>query len=101
VATPSVPNYFLPLQPIRRHSKPAAERKLITEARVRLYERSYGLCELRLSPKCWRQITWHTMHACHVISRARGGPWDLDNLKAGCPECHLWEHSGGKVCPQK
>lgn len=93
---------FSALRPIRRRSKPTAEKAHITEARVQLYERSRGQCELRLSPKCWGGITWYTMHACHVISRPRGGTWNLDNLRAGCPECHIgWQHNGGKPCPQK
>jgi len=91
-----------PFQRIRRRTKPVAERRQITEARIRLYERSQGLCEMRISPKCWGQITWRTMHTCHVVSRGRGGQWDLENLEAACPECHIgWEHNGGKPCPPK
>jgi 5-methylcytosine-specific restriction endonuclease McrA len=87
---------------IRCHAKSRVERKRITEARVQLYERSQGLCELRLSAECWGQITWYTMHACHIRSRARGGPWDLENLQAGCPVCHSAQHNGGpKICPAK
>jgi hypothetical protein len=91
-----------PTQLIRRRRKSPAERRHITEARVALYERSEGLCELRLSPKCWARITWETMHTCHIISQARCGDWALENLKAGCPECHIgWQHNGGKPCPPK
>jgi 5-methylcytosine-specific restriction endonuclease McrA len=69
---------------------------------IRLYERSEGFCELRISPKCWRWITFESMHTCHVIHRSQGGTWDLDNLKAGCPECHTgWEHNGGKPCTRQ
>jgi 5-methylcytosine-specific restriction endonuclease McrA len=95
-------NFLFPPQQIRRRSKSAAERRHITEARIQLYERSGGMCELRLSPKCLVQVIFETMHMCHVVSRARGGTWDLDNLKAGCPECHIgWLHNGGKPCPPK
>jgi hypothetical protein len=87
---------------VRCHTKTRAERNLITEARIQVYERSQGLCELQLSPDCWRQITWHSFHACHIRSRARGGPWDLENLQAGCPACHDAQHNaGGKPCPAK
>jgi len=80
--------FLFPHRRIRSRSKSAAERKQIAEARAQLYQRSGGLCELRLSPKCWGQFTFSQMHTCHVVSRARGGTWYLDNLKAGCPECH-------------
>lgn len=94
--------YLFPFRQIRCRTKTRAERNRIIEARIQLYERSQGQCELRLSPKCWQWVSWETMHACHVISRARGGMWDLENLKAGCPECHIgWQHNGGKPCPQK
>ena len=94
--------FLFPHRRIRCHPRSAAERKQIAEARAQLYDRCQGLCELRLSPKCWGSITFETMHTCHVISRARGGTWDLDNLKAGCPECHTgWEHNGGKPGPPK
>jgi len=87
---------------ISSRSRSVAERKEITEVRVQLYQRSGGQCELRLSPKCWGQFTFAQMHTCHVRSRARCGTWDLDNLKAGCAECHIgWEHNGGKPCPPK
>jgi hypothetical protein len=87
---------------IRRHAKSPAERRHIAEVRAQLYERSAGQCEMRVSPKCLGWITFETMHTCHVISRARSGPWDLANLKAGCAECHIgWEHNGGKPCPPK
>jgi len=101
VATNSVLNVLFPSQAIRRHAKSAAERRHITEVRLQLFERSGGTCELRLSPKCWEWITWDTMHACHVVSRARGGNWELPNLLAGCPDCHYWQHQGGKLCPKK
>src|SRR5438132_586085 len=100
VSEVSIPPF--PFQRIRRKSKPIAERRHIMEIRVQLYERSGGLCELQVSPKCPRQISFLTMHTCHVVSRGRGGPWDLENLKAGCLECHIgWEHNGGKPCPPK
>jgi 5-methylcytosine-specific restriction endonuclease McrA len=94
--------FLFPHRRIRCRSKSAAERRHIAEVRAQLYERSAGQCELRSSPKCLVGITFETMHACHVISRARGGRFDLENLKAGCPECHIgWEHNGGKPCPPK
>lgn len=87
---------------IRRHAKSPAERRHIVEIRAQLYVRSAGQCEMRISPKCLGWINYETMHTCHVISRGRGGPWDLANLKAGCGECHIgWEHNGGKPCPPK
>jgi len=93
---------FFPLLVIRRKRKSTAERRQIAEARAQVYERSEGLCELRISPKCWRRITFATMHTCHVIHRSRGGTWDVENLRAGCPECHTgWQHNGGKPCPPK
>jgi hypothetical protein len=52
-----------------------------------LFERSLGVCEFRLSPKCWDWISWDTMHAAHIVSEARGGPFTLSNLKASCAEC--------------
>jgi hypothetical protein len=65
--------YLFPFRRIRCRGRSAAERRQITEARVRLYERSAGLCEMRCSPKCLVGITFETMHTCHVVSRARGG----------------------------
>jgi 5-methylcytosine-specific restriction endonuclease McrA len=95
-------SFLFPLQPIRCHPKSTAERRHITEIRLQLFERSGGRCELQLGPQCWDWISWDTMHTAHIVSRARGGPWDLDNLLAACPACHAAQHNGGfKVCPPK
>jgi hypothetical protein len=56
--------FLFPHRRIRARSKSTAERRQIAEARAELYERSQGLCELRLSPKCWVRITFETMHTC-------------------------------------
>jgi hypothetical protein len=94
--------YIFPFRRIRCRTKTRAERNRIIDARVQLYERSQGQCELGLSSLCWGSISWWTMHTCHVISRARGGTWDLENLKAGCPDCHAAQHNaGGKPCAPK
>ena len=91
----NVSNFLFLSQPIWHHSKSAAERQHIREIRLQLFERSGGNCELRVSPWCWDWISWDTMHACHIVSQARGGEWELNNLKAGCPECHIGrEHNG-------
>jgi hypothetical protein len=93
---------FFPPFAIRRKRKSTAERRHITEVRIQLYERSEGSCEVRESPKCWNWISWETMHAAHQVSAARGGKFELSNLRASCPECHIgWEHNGGKPCPSK
>jgi len=89
-------------QRFKHHSTPAAEKRQKALVRQQAFDRSGGQCELRLSPKCWLWITPETMHACHVVSRARGGAWEVSNIKAGCPECHIgWQHNGGKPCPPK
>jgi 5-methylcytosine-specific restriction endonuclease McrA len=94
--------YLFPFRRIRCRSKSAAERRQITEARIQLYERSGGACELALSPQCWRTITFLTMHMHHVTTRARGARWDLANLLAICPACHDAQHNAnGKPCPPK
>jgi len=86
---------------IRCHSLSLAERQRITEVRLQLFERSEGKCELRRSPKCWDSISWQSFHAAHIVSKGRGGTFTLANLRAACPECHGWEHNGGKPCPPK
>lgn len=92
----------IPWKPIRRRRKTQAERNHITEVRRAVFERSGGICELQVSPKCHMIISWESMHLCHKISRARGGEWSLENCRAGCAECHIgWEHNGGKPCPPK
>jgi 5-methylcytosine-specific restriction endonuclease McrA len=93
--------YIFPFRRIRCRTKTRAERKHIAEVRLQLFERSHGQCELGLAPECWGSVSWFTMHSAHIVSKARGGPFTLSNLKASCPECHGWEHGGGKVCPKK
>jgi HNH endonuclease len=88
--------------PLRPRRKTPAERRMIFHARRALFERSGGLCEMRVSPKCEQFVTWRTMHTHHLVARARGGSRDLDNLLAGCGECHTgWKHNGGKPCSPK
>jgi 5-methylcytosine-specific restriction endonuclease McrA len=70
----------------RRHLFP--ERQRITELRLQLFERSAGRCELRLSPRCLDWISWATMRT-HIVSASRGEAFQLSNLKASCPECHI------------
>ena len=102
MASSSVTPFLFPHQPIRRNSKSAGERRHITEVRLQLFERSQGKCESQISPRCWQWLSWDTMHAAHIRSKARGGTFTLINLLAACPECHIgWEHQGGKPCPSK
>jgi hypothetical protein len=75
----------------RQYLFPARER--ITELRLQLFERSKGRCELRLSPRCLDWISWSTMRT-HIVSAPRGGAFQLSNVKASCPECHI----GSKEC---
>ena len=94
-------HFFFP-QLIRRKNLSAADRKHITQVRLVVYQRSNGLCELRLSPKCWLRASWDWGHLCHILHRSRSGGWSAENCRWGCPECHIgWEHNGGKPCPPK
>jgi len=87
---------------IRRRSKSRAERKHIEQVRQAVYQRSGGLCELRLSPKRWGNAPWESGHLAHELHRSRGGEWSEENCMWGCPECHIgWQHNGGKPCPAK
>ncbi len=87
---------------LRPRRKTRRERLTIYRVRRAVFERSDGLCEMGISPKCLGGITWRTMHTAHIVSRARGGTWEPNNLLAACFECHIgWEHSGGKLCPPK
>jgi hypothetical protein len=118
MATPEVSTPSLPAQditskqllgwfwrwshPLRPRRKSAAERLSIYRTRRVIFERSNGLCEKRVSPKCERFITWRTMHSAHIVSAARGGAFEPSNLLASCGECHTgWQHNGGKPCPPK
>lgn len=86
-----------------------AEREQRRQLRIALYERCGGRCEMKLSPKCLGRIYFeggffNSMHMAHKERRWKfpDGGWNLDNLLAGCIECHMgWEHNGGKPCPPK
>ncbi len=69
--------------PLRPRRKTRAERLAIYRVRRVVFERSDGLCEMGISPKCLRVISWRTMHTAHIVSRARGGSWEPSQPK-GC-----------------
>ncbi len=79
-----------------RRGEPTAQEKSAIRASV--YARSGGLCELHLGPKCVRGVlpfeggVFERAHLVHVRSRGAGGTWEMDNLKLGCPQCHLGYH---------
>lgn len=53
------------------------------KARKAALERDHGRCR-----SCWRP--GNEVH--HVLSRARGGKHDLDNLRTLCSSCHRYVH---------
>jgi 5-methylcytosine-specific restriction endonuclease McrA len=84
----------------RRGDPTPAEKNAI---RDQVYEESGGKCQLNLGPKCQKGIlprdgrVFERAHLVHLRSRGAGGTWDRENLKLGCPQCHLgYHHTEGK-----
>lgn len=73
----------------------------MTQLREAVYERSRGLCELKLKG-CEVYAGWLSGQLCHVISKGRGGSDSEGNTLWGCLKCHAHSHNaGGKPCPKK
>ena len=81
----------------RRESSPWLPRRIREDAagmrrlRHEAFERSNGKCECG----CGARVDWYSGHLHHVVSRARGGSDELENLLFITSECHKNLH--GKV----
>jgi hypothetical protein len=93
-----------------RRGKATAEEKAVV--RLAVYERSGGLCELRLGSECYKGILpfegstpWDHGHLVHMKSEGSGGSTDEANCYWGCPWCHLHglhvQGGKGKIVPSK
>jgi hypothetical protein len=81
------------------------------DIRDQVYAETGGRCELKLhcdGKAVWPHIgktPWDHWHLVHVKSLGSGGGWDRENLKGGCPDCHLVglhvEAGKGKIIPKK
>jgi RNA-directed DNA polymerase len=74
----------LPWKPRRIREDAAGMWKLRHEA----YERSNGKCECG----CGERVDWYSGHLHHIVSRARGGSDEMDNLLFITPDCHKNMH---------
>ena len=80
----------------------------INAAKLAVYERSGGLCELNLGPKCIKGVLpfkgftpWDHGHFVHIISKGAGGKYTAENGLWGCHECHLgYHHTKGIPLPK-
>ena len=59
------------------------------EARRQVWDRSDGLCEIRLARDC----TGRCEQVHHIAGRGGPNPHDLGNLAGCCQPCHGWVHS--------
>jgi 5-methylcytosine-specific restriction enzyme A len=66
-----------------------------------LYKRSQGRCEQCGIGIIQESGRWSSMHAAHIVSKARGGPFTLENLRALCIACHLIGEHRPKSVPRK
>lgn len=84
-----------------RRGEPSTEEK--QEARIRCHERARGVCELQCSPRCYGGASIDRGHLHHEHAKRRFGWMESDRQRHVwcCPECHSWEHSGGKIIPSK
>jgi 5-methylcytosine-specific restriction endonuclease McrA len=78
----------------RRESSPWLPRRIREDAagmarlRREAFERSQGVCECG----CGQPVDWWSGHLHHVLSRAKGGSDELDNLLFITPDCHKTLH---------
>ena len=78
-------------------------------ARLEVYLRSGGKCELNLGPKCIKGVLpfegvtpWDHGHFVHIKSKGAGGRFNAANGYWGCHECHLgYHHNKGIPLPEK
>jgi hypothetical protein len=88
-----------------RRGEPTQEE--IDAARLAVYERAEGLCELHLGPKCIKGVLsftgdtpWDHGHFVHIKSKGAGGRYTPENGYWGCYECHLgYHHTSGIPLP--
>lgn len=95
---------YIPVRKVRskpRRGEPTREAK--AEIRKAVYERAGGCCELKLGPECQKGVlpfdgdVFERAHLVHIRSRGAGGTWEMNNLKLGCPRCHLgYHHTEGR-----
>jgi 5-methylcytosine-specific restriction endonuclease McrA len=86
----------------RRRGQPSKKEK--HALKVAVYERAGGLCELKLHKECsgarvlpFEGDVFERAHMVHLKSKGSGGAWTMENLRNGCPACHLGSmHTEGK-----
>jgi len=72
------------------------------QLRAEAYERSRGLCEMKLRRVCQVYAGWMSGHLAHIKSRGAGGSDEISNVLWACAPCHMASHNcGGKPCPAK
>lgn len=81
----------------------------IDAARLAVYKRSGGRCELNLGPKCIKGVLpfkgntpWDHGHFVHIKAKSTGGKYSEENGYWGCCVCHLgYHHTQGIPLPTK
>ncbi len=79
--------------------------------RLIVFERSGGVCELKLREDCLGWVPWDGPdiwsrgHAAHILGAGAGGEWTPENIRRSCWRCHLIglhvEGGNGKIIPAK
>lgn len=65
-------------------------RQFTEEQRHAIFSRSNERCvNPNDNPDCAETITWENWHADHIIPHSAGGPTNVENGQALCPDCNL------------
>ena len=64
----------------------------LMELREKVYDRSMGVCELKLKGCEW-YAGWKSGELHHKVHRSLGGSDTIDNCLFVCKSCHRKEHS--------
>jgi 5-methylcytosine-specific restriction endonuclease McrA len=75
--------------------------KALEALRRACFERDEYRCSECDVPVTWDGYFVNRGHMAHVISRGRGGPDELFNVKTMCMRCHLVDGHNPKSVPRK
>jgi hypothetical protein len=64
----------------------------VLEARLRIYERDKGRCQLRASADCKGWVNWNEAELEHKMGGNADRCWCDHNLRISCRPCHVQKH---------
>lgn len=72
----------------------------VEAARLRIYERDMGECQLKLSKHCLGKVSYELCHLEHLKGGNADRCWCDHNLRISCEPCHIVK-DGRQPWPEK